>query len=237
MQITADIADLPLGQALEALSQKIPLDIRGSVAGDERLTLHFSQLTLQQALRKMMAGYNYVLIRPEALEAPVLVILGKAEKGTISVSVPGVGDTMPGPGVPAPVGPPLATAPLPTLTGLPSSLPVAPSVQSSALPPSSSEAPPPLAVPAAPSYDEAMPSPSSVAAAPSSPVGPPPATPMPAGPASAVQTATTGQGNQPPDSSAQGPAGVTPNPDSQPEFNPAAWGGRGFRGSPAPTRK
>ncbi len=237
MQITADIADLPLGQALEALSQKIPLDIRGSVAGDERLTLHFSQLTLQQALQKMMAGYNYVLIRPEALEAPVLVILGKAEKGTISVSVPGVGDTMPRPGVPAPVGPPLATAPLPTPTGLPSSLPVAPSAQSSALPPSPSEAPPPLAVPAAPSYDEAIPSSSSVAAAPSSPVGPPPATPMPAGPASAVQTATTGQGNQPPDSSAQGPAGVTPNPDSQPEFNPAAWGGRGFRGGPAPARK
>jgi len=237
MQITADIADLPLGQALEALSQKIPLDIRGSVAGNERLTLHFSQLTLQQALEKMMAGYNYVLIRPEVQGAQVLVILGKAEKGTISVSVPGIGDTMPGPREPVPVGPPLATAPLRTPTSLPSSLPMAPSAQSSALPPSPSEAPPPPAVPATPSYDETIPSSSSVAAAPPSPVRPPPATHMPAGPAIAVQTATTGQGNQPPNSSAQGPAGVTPNPDSQPEFNPAAWGGRGFRGGVASGRR
>jgi hypothetical protein len=202
-RITADIADLPLGQALEVLSQKIPLDIRGSVAGDARLTLHFSQLTLQEALQKMMAGYNYVLIRPDAEGKLVLVVLGKAQRGT----------------------------------GPPPSLPMAPSAQSAALPPSPSAAPPPLAVPAPPSYDETIPSSSSAAAMPSPPVPAPPTAPVPAVPASEVQAAATGQGNLPPGSNVQGTAGATPNPDSQPEFNPAAWGGRGFRGSPAPARK
>jgi|SRR5271157_2036823 len=231
MHITADITGLSLGQALAVLSQNMPLEIRGSVAGDERLTLRFSQLTLQQTLQEIMAGYNYVLIEPGAQEPLVLVIIGKAEKETISLPAPGVGATMPRPAEPA--GPPSVTAPLPTPTGVPSPLPMALPGQSAALPPSSQEAPDPSTAAAAPAYGEATAPSSSGTAAPLPPVPPPPTTPVPAGSGSGVQAATTGQTNQPPDSSVQGTAGATPNPDSQTEFNPAAWGGRGYRGGPA----
>lgn len=81
-RITANIADLPLGQALAALSQSVPLEIRRSVSGDEKLTLHFSQLTLREGLQEMMASYNYVLIRPGAQGKPILIVLGKAGKAT-----------------------------------------------------------------------------------------------------------------------------------------------------------
>ncbi len=63
--ISADIVDLPLAQVLADLSQKLPVEIKGSPNGNERLTLHFSHLTLQDALGRIMAGYNYVLIEPE----------------------------------------------------------------------------------------------------------------------------------------------------------------------------
>ena len=230
MHITADITGFSLGQALAVLSQNMPLEIRGSVAGDERLTLRFSQLTLQQALREMMAGYNYVLIEPGAQEPLVLVIIGKAEKETISLPAPGVGATMPRPAEPDKAGPPSVTAPLPAPTGVPSPLPMALPGQSAALPPSSQEAPDPSTAAATPAYSEATAPSSSGTAAPLPPVPPPPTTPVPAGPVSGVQAATTGQTNQPPDVSAQGTAGATPNPDSQQEFNPAAWGGRGYQG-------
>ncbi len=78
-RITAHMADLPLEQALAELSWRVPLEIRGSVAKEERLTLDFSRLTLGGALREMMAGYNYVLITPKEQEKPILVVLGKAE--------------------------------------------------------------------------------------------------------------------------------------------------------------
>lgn len=211
-RITAHIADLPLGQALAALSQNVPLEIRGSVAEDERLTLHFSQLTLQEVLQEMMVSYNYVLIRPEAQGKPILVVLGKAEKGA-------------------------ATVPLPT-TGLPSSQPMMPPPLFGTLQPSPSMPPPPSYGLAPPSSDGIAPVPSSPATASVSPLLPAPPMPPPlsAGPANESQVAT-GQGNLPPDSNVGGSADVAPNFDSQPAFNPAAWGGRGFRGTAASGKK
>ena len=230
MHITADITGLPLGQALEILSQNMALEVRGNVAGDERLTLRFSQLTVQQALREMMAGYNYVLIEPGAQGPLVLVIIGKAEKEQIALPAPSVGGAMPGTTDPDTAGPPSVTASLPTPTGVPSPPPMALPGQSAALPPLSQEAPDPSTAAATPAYSEATAPSSSGTAAPLPPVPPPPTTPVPAGPVSGVQAATTGQTNQPPDASAQGTAATTPNPDSQQEFNPAAWGGRGYQG-------
>ena len=158
----------------------------------------------------MMASYNYVLIRPEAQGKPILVVLGKAEKGT------------------APVPPPTAD--------LPSSQPMTPPPSSATLKPSPSMTPPPSDGPAPPSirFGTVL-VPSSPATASASPAVAQ-AGPLPAAPASESQVAT-GQGNLPPDSNVGGSAGVAPNLDSQPAFNPAAWGGRGFRGSAASGKK
>ena len=174
-RITAHITDMPLGQALEALSRSTPLDIRGSVPEDERLTLRFSRLTLGEALREMMAGYNYVLMTPKAQEKPILLILGKVEQDKGSTP---------------------------------------------------------------PSYERTVPVPSSPATASASvPVPPPPlAPPTSAGLASERQAAAT-QENLQPDSNPEGSAGAGSSPDSEPPFNPAAWGGRGFRGSAPSGRK
>lgn len=182
-RITAHMADLPLEQALAELSWRVPLEIRGSVAKEERLTLDFSRLTLGGALREMMAGYNYVLITPREQEKPILVVLGKAESDK-------------------------GIAPLPSYE------------------------PPP------PSYERTVPVPSSPAAASTStPVPPSPAMPLPsAGLASERQAAATEEHLRP-DSNGEGSAGVGSNLDSEPPFNPAAWGGRGFRGSAPSGRK
>ena len=80
-RISADIVDLPLTRVLADLSQKLPMEIKGSPNGNERLTLHFSHLTLQEALQKIMAGYNYVLIGPEPAGGRLTItILGKADR-------------------------------------------------------------------------------------------------------------------------------------------------------------
>lgn len=161
-RITAHMTDLPLPQALAALSRSVPLEIRGSVAVDEKLTLHFSGLTLGEALREMMAGYNYVIITPEGQDKPVLVVMGKAEKDK--------GTTPPSEERTAPSS--AATTPIPVPVPL---RPMAP--------------------------------------------------PLSAGPASGGQAAAAEKHAE--SDSNQGGS----NPDFEPPFNPAAWGGRGFRGS------
>jgi len=52
---------------------------RGAAA-NEPLTLHFSNLTLPEALAKMMRGYNYVLVYEDKGRLPVLTLMGKAER-------------------------------------------------------------------------------------------------------------------------------------------------------------
>jgi hypothetical protein len=175
-RISADIVDLPLTRVLADLSQKLPMEIKGSPNGNERLTLHFSHLTLQDALRKIMAGYNYVLIEPEPAGGRLIItILGKVGKRVREAAV----QSPPASETPvAASAPPASPAQLPTGQPVPSPLP--------------NEAQPPV-----------------VAA------NPAPVTDTAATAPAAATTAT--------------PPGVLPAPDDQPEFNPAAWGGRGYR--------
>ncbi len=49
-------------------------------SANEPLTLRFSQLTLSEALLKMMRGYSYVLV-DEGKGRPVLTVMGKADRG------------------------------------------------------------------------------------------------------------------------------------------------------------
>jgi hypothetical protein len=186
-RVSADIVDLPLTQVLADLSQKLPIDIKGSLDRDKRLTLHFSQVTLQEALRQIMAGYNYVVIEPGPAGGRLMMtILGKAEKTVTEAVVP----------LPSAAGLPLATgrsaAPAPAPPApVATTEPQPPAIQPVSLPPPNEGQPPVVAANPAPNVDTA-------AAAPA------PAT-----------TAT--------------PPGVEPAPADQPPFNPAAWGGRGYR--------
>jgi len=182
-RITAHIVDLPLGRALAELSWRVPLEIRGSVAKEERLTLDFSRLTLEGALREMMVFYNYVLITPKGQDKPILVVLGKAENDE-------------------------GIAPLPSYGQPP------------------------------PSYERTAPVPSSPAPASTSTSAPPsPKRPLPSAGLARESDAAATEEHVRPDSNEEGPAGLGSNPDSEPPFNPAAWGGRGFRGSAASGRK
>jgi hypothetical protein len=185
-RISADIVDFPLTQVLADLSRSLPIEIKGRPDGNDRLTLHFSHLSLQEALRKIMAGYNYVVIEPEPARGRLVVtILGKAARIAKEATVP---------------------------------------------PPSEAESPPLAAAPAA-ANAPAQPPPESPAQLPSDrPVLPPPSHEgqppiVPANPAPSADTAAAAPGTV----TAATPPGILPAPADQPEFNPAAWGGRGYR--------
>jgi len=75
--LTLDATNVPLNTLLQALSRRIPLEIRGGVAQDERLSVQFSKLSLKEALGKMIRNYNYVLVMPEGREKPVLTIVNQ----------------------------------------------------------------------------------------------------------------------------------------------------------------
>jgi hypothetical protein len=200
-RISADIVDFPLAQVLADLSQKLPIDIKGSPGGGVRLTLHFSNLTLQQALRKIMAGYNYVVIEPQPAGGRLMVtILGKADRTVReAATVPPVPPVQNVP--PAAPGSP-ATGTLPAPAGAPpaASTPAAPPPAAGAQPPTGQPVPPPPP-------SEGQPPVAVVNQAPGADTA-----------AAASGTATTAT-----------PPGVLPAPADQPEFNPAAWGGRGRR--------
>jgi len=184
--ISADIVDFPLTQVLVHLSQHLPIEIKGRPDGNDRLTLHFSHLTLQEALGKIMAGYNYVLIEPEPAGGRlVITILGKAAGTAREAPVPSppAAGSPPEAGTPA-APPPASPAPPPARAQLPTGRPVPP--------PPPNEGQPPIVA---------------------------------ANPAPSVDTAATAPGG----STTATPPGVLPASDDQPPFNPAAWGGRGYR--------
>ncbi len=185
-RISADVVDFPLTQVLADLSQHLPIEIKGRPDGNDRLTLHFSHLTLQEALRKIMTGYNYVVIEPgPAGGRLVITILGKAAKTVREATIPSppAAGSSPVAGTPAAANTPAAPPPA-SPARLPTDRPAP-------LPPLNEEQPPIVAANPVPRADTA---------------------------ATAPGTATTAT-----------PPGVLPAPADQPEFNPAAWGGRGYR--------
>jgi hypothetical protein len=58
------------------------MDIRGTVPSQERITAKFSDVTLGEALSRIMRGYNYVLVRPEESARILLVVMNKVEWST-----------------------------------------------------------------------------------------------------------------------------------------------------------
>jgi hypothetical protein len=188
--ITAEVSEFSLRQALGVLARKLPLEMRGNVDQEEKITLQFSKLTLRQALKRMMTGYNYVLIQAADEERWTLLVLGKASRSPKQVSVEG----------PRPVNP---------------SYPAA-----SAQPPSSTDDKGEAGIVSRPDGSSSGP-PSSLT---------PTVTPLPAPSSSSTVGIKPGTDGQSEAGSGQSEAGSGQTSDSDQPFNPAAWGGRGYRG-------
>ncbi len=79
--MSADMEDRPLNEALRNMAEKGIIEIDGRMPGGEPLTLHFTHLTLDEALSKIMRGYNYVVVDRGKTRAPLLTVLGKIMRG------------------------------------------------------------------------------------------------------------------------------------------------------------
>jgi hypothetical protein len=207
-RISVDVIDARIDAVLAELSKKAPLHVKGRPGGGETLTLHFSGLTVEEALHKIMAGYNYVLFFPPE---------GRRGTATLTIVSKAVYGATP-PSVPAPPPTDQQAAPGPSRSGgrTPPASPSVPEQATALSPPGQARAPAAQAAPP-PSVVPAPPVPDQPAAQPAV-IDQPPA-----------QQQAAGQTAQPGAQAATSQPGVLPAPDSQPEFNPAAWGGKGRR--------
>ncbi len=102
-KISVDVENKSLSSLLRMMADKKLFDLSGRQgSANEPLTLHFSKLTLPEALSKMMRGYSYVLM-DEGKGRPVLTVMGKAERGA-----PGADRQEPKGGTPPDQGAPTA---------------------------------------------------------------------------------------------------------------------------------
>ena len=221
-KISASAKNRPLSEVLRIMSQKNLFDIRGPLPSGESITVDFSGLTLEQALGKLMRGYNYVLMDQGASRKPILTVMGPIVKGASAGESPSpqtpqpVKNRPPAPGSPnVPPPPPQEGQPQPAAqrTG--------PAVQ-----PGPAPAPQP-----GPAQTPPSPEPGAQQGAPQQP-GPAPAPPPPelgaqqgppqqAGPAGATnippkpEAGATGQPPQQPEGQAvQSGEGIAPGKDS-----------------------
>jgi hypothetical protein len=80
-KITANVDNSRLGEVLRLMANKRLFEIRGSVSSREEISIHFTDLSLEAALKKLLRGYNYVLFQTEATRAPTLMVMGRVTSG------------------------------------------------------------------------------------------------------------------------------------------------------------
>lgn len=208
-RISVDVIDARIDAVLAELSKKAPLHVKGRPGGGETLTLHFSGLTVEEALHKIMAGYNYVLFFPQEgrTGTATLTIVSKAVYGAVPPSAPAL---------PPPADRQAAQRPSRSGDRTPPASPPVPEQAAALSPPEQTNAPAGQTAPPPPVV--------SLPPVPGQPAAQPVVTDQPP-----AQQQAAGQTAQPGATAAAGQPGVLPSPDSQPEFNPAAWGGIGRR--------
>lgn len=81
-RISASAKNRPLDELLRIMSEKNLFEIRGPVPRGEAITVEFSNLTLEEALKKVMRGYNYVLVGQGTSRKPALIVMGQVARGT-----------------------------------------------------------------------------------------------------------------------------------------------------------
>jgi hypothetical protein len=79
-KVTARIENRSLGDAIRLMSEKKLFDIRGPLPLGEVITVRFSDLSVEEALKRLMRGYNYVLMDQGTSRRPLLMVLGKIER-------------------------------------------------------------------------------------------------------------------------------------------------------------
>jgi hypothetical protein len=79
-KIDAQINNQPLNQTLRELATKFSIDLKGISVGSEAVILNLSDVPLEELLKKMMRGYNYVLVRPEKSDRLMLMVLSRADR-------------------------------------------------------------------------------------------------------------------------------------------------------------
>ena len=80
-RISVDVDNEPLNALLRMMAEQKLFVLSGAAPGNESLTLHFSNLTVPEALSKMLRGYNYVVIERGKGQAPTLSLMGKVQAG------------------------------------------------------------------------------------------------------------------------------------------------------------
>jgi hypothetical protein len=80
-RISVNVDNEPLNALLRMMADKKLFTLGGAAAGNESLTLHFSNLTVPEALSKILRGYNYVVTGQGNGRLPVLTVLGKVQSG------------------------------------------------------------------------------------------------------------------------------------------------------------
>jgi hypothetical protein len=78
-KITANIENKPLHEALRMMASKNLFEIKGAVPAGEPVTVRLSNVTLDEALKKLMRGYNYVLVSQGTSKKPSLMVMGKIQ--------------------------------------------------------------------------------------------------------------------------------------------------------------
>jgi hypothetical protein len=87
-KISANVENVPLSQVLNAMAASVGLEVKGSVPSGEMVSVNFSNLSLDLALKRLLLGYNYVLITSEQTGKASLMVMGRAERSKIVEAVP-----------------------------------------------------------------------------------------------------------------------------------------------------
>ena len=80
--IKGSFHNVPLSDVLKSLSHSASFDLKGPYTSSEPISGTFSDLTLDEALKRVLRGYNYVFVNPEKTGRPVLILLGKTSRAT-----------------------------------------------------------------------------------------------------------------------------------------------------------
>jgi hypothetical protein len=80
--VSMQVVNVPLNEVLAILAKSVPMDIKGAIPipSQELVTLEFSNLSLEEALRRIMRGYNYVLVHMDEPARPVLTVMTRTER-------------------------------------------------------------------------------------------------------------------------------------------------------------
>ncbi len=80
-RLSVDLDRVPLAQVLEAIAQRAGIRLRIDASVEGELSARFSNLPLESALKRLLAGYSHVLVLGRSADRPVnrLMVLGVGE--------------------------------------------------------------------------------------------------------------------------------------------------------------